>query len=674
MTATPSATITLRDIRALEESGQFAEADAAYRALAGTPQPDPAILLGWANLRRRGGDLKSAIELAQAAHQQSAGQARPGQAAHAQSALILAAGIHLDAGQADPAAQALRAAAQLGPRTPAMDFEGARLSELTGQHVTAATLYRGVVRADPRHAEARLGLARLLFRAGQAEEARAAYEALLKREPTHRIALAELAYLHGNQRRFRDALALYDRLTALGADPAMEVSQAVLGLMHVCDWADRPAQEARLRARAEAEVPAVVECYAWLAAIDDAALHRRMAGNYAAALAAVSANRARPAPRAVSTDRRLRVGYVSADFNQHATSLLLAPVLEAHDRSRFKFIAYDHSQDDGSATRARVMGAFERFVVLGAAGPVADAARIADDGVDILIDLKGYTDNARSEIFALRPAPIQVSFLGYVGTQGAPWIDYVLADEIVLPPEQTAHWVEQPVWLPHSYYPNGRDRPAPAEAPTRAALGLPEDGVVFACFNNPYKITPAIFATWMEILRATPGSALWLFEGNEFMAANLRREAAAAGIDPTRLHFAGPQGLDIHLARHAQVDLFLDTAPYGAHTTGADALWCGVPLLTCPGETWASRVGASLLRAVNLPELVAPTTDAYRDMAIALARDPGRRAALRAHLLAARDTAPLFDAPAFARALEAAYDAMAARAREGLPPAPIRIS
>jgi predicted O-linked N-acetylglucosamine transferase (SPINDLY family) len=366
---------------------------------------------------------------------------------------------------------------------------------------------------------------------------------------------------------------------------------------------------------------------------------------------------------------RLRIGYLCGDFNQHATSLVLAGVLEAHDRETFEIFAYDYSAEDGSAIRARMKAAFEHFVDIGKEGPVTAAARIAADEIDILIDLKGYTERTRSEIMLLRPAPIQVNFLGYVGTQGGDWIDYVIADETVLPESEYGNWTEQPVLMPASYYPNDRGRPVPPPNTNRLAYGLPESGVVFCCFNNPFKLSPEIFTVWLDLLRDVPGSVLWLYAGNEFLAANLRR---AAGAFADRVYFAGPASLEAHLARHGCADIFLDTVPYGAHTTGADALWAGVPMVTCLGRAWPSRVGGSMLRAVGLEELVCDSLESYAALARALAADPARRESMRARLIAARDGAPLFDAVAFARALERAYTQMADRARAGEAAAVIR--
>jgi predicted O-linked N-acetylglucosamine transferase (SPINDLY family) len=655
MTDTP----TLAAAGARAAAGDLQGADAMYAALYDQRSPDPAVMLAWSRLRRRAGDAQNAARMLEVA--QRAGGGVP--------VLVEMAALLIDQGDGARAAQVLRRAAQSG-RTVALDYEVARFEAMNRRLPQAASLFRSVTKAEPRHLEARLGLARTLASMGQADEAEGAYTALLKRDPASLPVMSELANLYGSRARYDQALALYDRMEAAGADVMRGVSQVALGMMHVCDWSARDAVIARLAARVRTGTPAVFETYALLAGADDPPLHRRMGEVFAAALRQVCETRARPAARVVGlADRRLRIGYLSGDFNQHATALLMAGVIEAHDRSAFEVFAYDYSPEDGTPMRARMKAAFEHFVVLGDQPPAACAALIAADEIDILVDLKGYTERSRSEILVLRPAPVQVQFLGYVGTQAGEWIDYVIADAVVLPKDQEANWTEAAVRMPASYYPNDRSRPAPVAHVDRAAHGLPEDGVVFACFNNPFKITPEVFAAWMEILTRTPGSVLWLYEGNPFVAANLRAHAMSAGIDAKRLVFAAPALLEEHIARHGCADLCLDTQPYGAHTTGADALWAGVPLLTCMGQSWASRVGASLLHAVGLPELITVDLGAYTDMAVALAADPQRLAALRAHLAAVRDTAPLFDAAAFARGLESAYSTMAETARQGRAPA-----
>jgi len=655
----------LRAARDLEATGDLQGADNAYRALASGARPDPAAMIAWAQLRRRAGDNESALKILEGAAKRGAGA----------PALTLMASILLDTRQQpQQTADLLREAAKSG-RTPALEFEMARFEEFANRPDAAIALYRSVIRADPKHSAARLNLARLQFRTGRADDALAGFTALLAREPENWTAMADLGFLHGNQHRFAAALEIYARMTEAGHDMAREESQAILGLMHVCDWSDRDAQMKRLADRARLVKPAIVEAYALLAGIDDPAVHRLMASNFAGAIRIVNGPRPRPEPRPVGpTERRLRIGYFGGDFNQHATSLLFAAALEAHDREKFEIFAYDYSPEDKSPTRERMTQAFEHFIRLGNEGPLDTAKRITADEIDILVDMKGYTENTRTELMALRPAPIAVNFLGYAGTQGNEWIDYVIADATVLPESDYKNWTEAPVIMPHSYYPNGNDRPRPDPSHDRAVFGLPAEGIVFGCLNNAFKISPESFNVFLALLNEVPGSVLCLYEGNPYVAGNLHRVAIAAGVDPSRILFAKPAPLDVHLARHGCIDIFLDTLPYGAHTTAADALWMGVPLVTCQGRAWASRVGASLLRAVDLPELIAKDLEEFKAIALALANDPARRAAMREKLLAGRDTAPLWDARAFARALESAYTTMANRHRNGEKPTPLQVT
>ena len=370
---------------------------------------------------------------------------------------------------------------------------------------------------------------------------------------------------------------------------------------------------------------------------------------------------------------RLRIGYLSADLHAHATAALIAGVVERHDRARFAVAAYSTGPDDGSPMRARLRAAFDRFVDVRELPAAELAARIRSDRIDVLVDLKGHTDDASTTVLALRAAPVQVSWLGYPGTLGAPYVDYVIGDAVVTPLDEAADYSEAIVQLPHSYQPNDDRGRAIGAAPSRAELGLPDDGVVFACFNALWKINPEVLDRWAAILRAVPRGVLWLLARDADPAIeNLRREAQARGLDPARLVFAARRANAEYLGLYRRADLFLDTWPYGAHTTASDALWVGCPVVTWRGQTFASRVAASLCVAAGLPQLVCDDAAHYCDVAIALANDAPERARLRGYLETAARTSPLFDTARFTRALEEAFVRMATQARAGSR-APFRI-
>lgn len=354
---------------------------------------------------------------------------------------------------------------------------------------------------------------------------------------------------------------------------------------------------------------------------------------------------------------KIRIGYLSADFRSHPVSRLMARVFEKHDHHKFQVTAYSLLRSDGTELRQRVENAFDHFVDLEKLDSVSAASKIHEDQIDILVDLMGHTGGARSEILALRPAPIQVNYLGYPGTMGAAFMDYIIADNFVIPPEFEDGYNEQVVRLPHTYQPRD-DASARPLAPSRAALGLPEHSFVFCCFNQTIKITPKIFYIWCELLEAVPDSVLWLIADNAGTQNNLRREAAKRGVNPARL-IGAPKILHAdHLARIQCADLFLDTLPYNAHTTCSDALWMGLPVLTCAGETFASRVGGSLLTAIGVPELITYTLNDYKALALELATNREKLHTLRNKVIANRNTSPLFDSTRFTRDLEAIYSSM----------------
>jgi protein O-GlcNAc transferase len=353
--------------------------------------------------------------------------------------------------------------------------------------------------------------------------------------------------------------------------------------------------------------------------------------------------------------KRIRLGYFSADFHEHATAHLTAGLFEQHDKTRFEITAFSFGPAKKNDMRARLAQAFDHFIDISHISD-AEAARIArQSGIDIAIDMKGFTEGSRTGIFASRAAPLQVSYLGYPGTMGASYIDYLIADSAVLPESSQTFYREKVAWLPDSYQPNVSVRTIAANAAERQRFGLPDGAFVFCCFNNNYKITPAVFEIWMRLLARIERSVLWLLEDSPFAARNLRTEAQAGGVDADRLIFATRVNRAEHLARHRLADLFMDTLPYNAHTTASDALRAGLPVLTCAGTAFQGRVAASLLRAVGLPKLIAEDAAAYEAAALRLAQSPRELQALREKLIANRDCQPLFDTALYTRNLEAAF-------------------
>ncbi|WP_152428695.1 UDP-N-acetylglucosamine-peptide N-acetylglucosaminyltransferase [Methyloferula stellata] len=361
---------------------------------------------------------------------------------------------------------------------------------------------------------------------------------------------------------------------------------------------------------------------------------------------------------------KIRIAYLSNDFQTHATSMLLIEMFEAHDRTRFEPHAFSFGGDDTSKMRRRLEDTFHTFHDVSALSDIETAHAIHDAGIDILIDLKGYTAGARTNVMMLHPAPVQVNYLGYPGTLGGDICDYIITDSYVTPIATAADYSESFAYMPHSYQPHGRTGEI-GNKPTRAEVGLPETGFVFCCFNQAFKITPPVFDLWCRLLEETPGSVLWLLHAKH-AEGNLRAEAFARGIGAERLIFAPDMGQTAHLGRLQLADLVLDTAPYGAHTTASDALWAGVPVVTCAGDTFPSRVAGSLLHAVGLSELIAANTEDYVTIASVLAHEPERLAKLKARLGGTRLTAPLFDVAAYTRAIEDLYETMWRRRQLGV--------
>jgi predicted O-linked N-acetylglucosamine transferase (SPINDLY family) len=525
------------------------------------------------------------------------------------------------------------------------------------QPAAALEDYEHALRIAPGSALALNNSGNALLELGRAQEALARYDRALELVPDRADTLYNRGAALRELRRYAESAQCFARLLTIAPSHDYALGNLFHLKMDCCDWSQFDSLSQQLF-QALASRKRVINPLSLLLS-DSAGL--QLACAQAFVEDKYPENRslgpcvARPL---AGSPRRLRVAYVSADFREHPVSYLLAGVIEQHDRSNVEVIGVSLAPGDGSAFEHRIRSAFDRFEDVKDRSDREVAQLMRELEVDVAVDLMGFTQGLRLGIFAHRCAPVQVSYLGYAGTTGAPYMDYLLADEVVIPTGQERHYSERVVRLPHSYLPNDRLREI-GPVPTRAAAGLPPTGFVFCAFTNAYKINPPIFDVWMSLLREVPGSVLWLRAVVADARENLRREARARGVDADRLVFAPHvSSMAEHLARHALADLFLDTLPYNAHSTACDSLWAGVPVLTCPGESFASRVAASALTAVGLPELIAQSLADYERKALELARSPARFQELRLMLEQQRTSSPLFDTVRHCRELELAYRSM----------------
>lgn len=532
-----------------------------------------------------------------------------------------------------------------------------------GRAGEAAASFREATRLDPRYGDAHVNLGNAVFTSGKAHEALEIYDRAIAINPRLVTAWNGRGNALAAQQRWAAAGEAYDQAMAIQpAYPGLQ-GQRLYARMKLCDWRDydtvRGGVLSGVRAGHLASTP-----FALLALSERAEDERACAEIYVRQfLGGVRASPPTPPP-----GPRIRIGYFSADLHNHATAHLMAEVFELHDRRAFEVTAFSFGVRGDDEMRRRLVPAFERFFDVATMDDRAIAEMSRGLGIDIAVDLKGFTLEARTGIFLRRAAPVQVNYLGYPGTMGAPFMDYLIADPVLIPPEARGAYAEKIAYLPGTYQPNDRRRTQPLPTTARADHGLPTQGFVFGCFNSTYKVTPDVFEIWMRLLRQVEGSVLWLFRDDPAAAENLRRAAAGHGVEPSRLVFAEPQPKAAHLERLRHMDLFLDTSPYNAHTTGSDALWMGTPMVTMLGATFAGRVGASLVTAVDLPDLATGSRADYEALALALARDPDRLAQVRRRLMDGQPHKRLFDAPRFARDLEALYRAMHARRTAGLAP------
>lgn len=550
-------------------------------------------------------------------------------------------------------------------RAEAYNNLGATLQQI-GRAPESLDSLQIALRIKPDYAEAWYNLGVGLFQLGRYTESLASYERALALRPGYMEALVSRGTTLMTLRRPADACPSIEQ--ALAIDPHFPWVRGawLTARLYLCEWGRWEEELGRVAEEVNAGgAPAMPLSMIWL--LDSPALQLRVARTWMAEHHPRAAESVRIQPAARRP--RIRVGYFSADFRAHAVATLTAGMFEQHDREQFEVFAFSFGPDTGDPMRQRLRGAFEQFLDVRnkSAEEIAELSRSL--GIDVAVDLQGLTELHRFGIFARRAAPVQVLYLGFAGTTGSTCMDYMIADRVVVPEERRGDYSEKIVYLPRSFLVSDRTRHIAERRFARSELGLPEHAFVFCCFNNTYKIQPAIFASWMRILRRVPASVLWLSKAEPRAEANLRAEAGRYGVDPERLIFAPKMPLmEEHLARHRAADLFLDTVPFNAHTTASDALWAGLPVLTLMGQAFAGRVAASQLTTLGFPELITESQQAYEDLAVALASDSVPLARLKSSLDAARLTTPLFDTAGFTRLMESAYRAMLDRCRDGLPP------
>ncbi len=594
--------------------------------------------------------------------------------AQAQAHLALARALR-KLGQDDKAAQHFDRAATLQPGEPqyalAARMHRGSMLEARGRFDDALDCFQDAVEHHPNEADAWAALAMLQWRVQGAGSSLDSFRHALQIDPTRPELVEKFGLALQAHDQVEDAALVFQRLLQMEPERPLTPGRLMHTKMMAADWTALD----RLQQRVEAGIAAgqlTAEPFGLQGYCASPQLLLRAAQAYAALH--IPDRSARLVPATPGRAGKIRVGYVSGEFRQQATSLLLTEVLERHDREHFEVYAFDNGRSDGSALRQRIENAVTEVVPIRTLNDLEAAAAMRARGIDILVNLNGYFGLARNGVFGLRAAPVQVNYLGFPGTLGTPFMDYLIADEVVIPPHAHAHYSEKVVTLPGSYQPNDSTRHISTEPLQRSDVGLPEGAFVFCCMNNVYKITPAVFGIWMRLLKQLPGSVLWLYGREATARDNLVREAAERGVAAERLVFAPTLAPERHLARLRLADLFLDTWPYNAHTSGSDALWAGLPVLTCTGATFPSRVGASLLHAVGLPELVTDSFEAYESLALRLANEPGLLSGLRERLAANLPQAPLYDTPRYVRHLEAAFRKMAERARAGLPPAALSVA
>jgi predicted O-linked N-acetylglucosamine transferase (SPINDLY family) len=535
----------------------------------------------------------------------------------------------------------------------------------------ALASYDKALTINPDYTEALINRGNTLQGLKRFEDALASYDQALAIKPEN----AEALYNRGNAlrdlKRFGDALASYDKALAIKPDHLYAFGTLADSALKICDWTRTAELDGEIRAHITVQ-KSIIAPFTLLGYCSDASLQLKCARNYIRHKVPIL-----PQPLwngKIYQHERVRIAYLSADFCRHPVASLIVELFERHDRTHFEVLGVSFGADDQSEMRFRLAKSFDQFHDIRLKADRDAAVLLNQLEVDIAVDLTGYTQDARTNIFAHRPAPIQINYLGYPGTTGAKFIDYVIGDEIVLPFDQQACFTEKIVHLPDCFMVNDSTRPISPEIASRAQAGLPEQGFVFCCFNQSYKISRSMFQIWMRLLARVDGSVLWLSQLNDRAVRNLRHEAQAHNIDPERVVFAPWVAIQAdHLARHRLADMFLDTLPYNAHTTASDALWAGLPLVTCLGESFPGRVGASLLNAIGLVELVTSSLEEYEACTLKLATDASLLGSIRRKLEQNRLRYPLFDTDRFRRHIEAVYLTMWEMWQRGESPRSFRV-
>jgi protein O-GlcNAc transferase len=652
----------LRTARRMRESGNFAEAARMYgEVLRLEPSHFEAshalgtILYGAGRWEEAAGFLSQAIFADRQSH----------------DAWFLHGCAMQRLGRPEDALQSFEAAAALNPSfAAALSNKGSILNALH-RPAEALDAFDAALAADANSAIAHTGRGCALEALGRHVEALDAFGAALGLDPNSVEALINRGSSFAAAKRFEEAAADYEKAHALNPEIPYVMGNLLHFRLSICDWRDYAREVAAMEQAVRDRRPAVRPL-----------VHLTVSGDPKQLLQCARTAMARDLPPATPalwrgerySHERIRIAYVSADFREHAVARLAAGLYEAHDASRFETMGISLHPSDNSPLRARIEKAFGAMHDAGGQSDAEIAGLLRRNEIGIAVDLTGFTAGGRPGIFAHRPSPIQVNFLGHPGTMGAPFYDYIVADPVVIPREHFGHYAEKIVTLPHAYQCNDAKRVDPPYTPDRQAAGLPENSFVFCCFNNNNKIAPDVFSIWMRLLKQAPASVLWLLEDTPAAARNLKREAESSGIDARRLVFAPRANQADHIARQRLADLFLDTLPYGAHTTASDALWAGVPVLTRLGGAFAGRVAASLLTAIGLPELIAKSAEEYEALALRLSADRALLAGIKAKLRDNRGRYPLFDPNRFARNLESAYERMWERQRRGEPPAHLSIT